>query len=231
MTGTGGMKRLWCAACCVMLLAASPPARSATLRTSAQENTDPKFLADGNEREPRFHFMLTATAAVPGALDVAMPPAQAQQAILQAVHNLAPQREEHRRYRMALPFGAPLFPPDADFAAPASVPATPALAAWLALPAARRRNDVLITPDVDYHWNAEGRQYSCQFIVHIEARDGAGSQLMLLQVRPTIHAGKRFDLLGRTGPGHYMDLRPAAPSAQAEAELRAFLAAALAPPQ
>jgi hypothetical protein len=163
-------------------------------------------------------------ADMPAALVVTMPPQQAQQAILQAVRQLAPQREEHRRYRMALPFGAPLFPPDADFAAPA-------LAAWLALPAAQRRYDVLITPDVDYYWNAEGRQYSCQFIIHVQARGGAGSQLALLQVRPTEYAGKRFDLLGRTGPGRYVDLRPAAPSAQTEAELRAFLAAALARPQ
>jgi hypothetical protein len=170
-----------------------------------------------------------AGAGMPAPLVVTMPPQQAQQAILQAVRQLAPQREEHRRYRMALPFGAPLFPPDADFAAPPTT--APALAAWLALPAAQRRYDVLITPDVDYHWNAEGRQYSCQFVIHVQARDGAGSQLALLQVRPTEYAGKRFDLLGRTGPGRYVDLRPAAPSAQTEAELRAFLAAALARPQ
>jgi hypothetical protein len=174
-----------------------------------------------------------ASAGMPAPLVVTMPPQQAQQAILRAVRQLAPRREEHRRYRMALPFGAPLFPPDADFAAPqTTAPSTaPALAAWLALSAAQRRYDVLITPDVDYYWNAEGRQYSCQFIIHVQARDGAGSQLALLQVRPTEYAGKRFDLLGRTGPGRYVDLRPAAPSAQTEAELRAFLAAALARPQ
>ncbi|MFS2138458.1 hypothetical protein [Duganella sp. Dugasp56] len=184
-------------------------------------------------------LLLAAASGAGGAADmqaalvVTMPPQQAQRTILQAVRQLAAQREEHRRYRMALPFGAPLFPPDADFAAPSTAASTtaPALAAWLALPAAQRRYDVLITPDVDYYWNAEGRQYSCQFIIHVQARGGAGSQLALLQVRPTEYAGKHFDLLGRTGPGRYMDLRPAAPSAQTEAELRAFLAAALAHPQ
>jgi len=157
-------------------------------------------------------------------LAVPVPPQQAQQEILQAVRQLTTPREEHRRYRLALPFGAPLFPPDADFATP---PLSPQLAAWLALPAAARGHDVLITPDVDYYWNAEGRRYSCQFLIHIQA-DGAGARLALLQVRPTEYAGKHLDLLGRTGPGRYMTLRPATPSAQAEAELAAFLAAALA---
>jgi hypothetical protein len=177
-------------------------------------------------------LLLTAScsgrAAATQPLTATMPPPQAQQAILRALRQLAPQREEHRRYRLALPFGAPLFPADSDFAAQPG--ATPALAAWLALPAAQRRHDVLITPDVDYYWNAEGRRYSCQFIIHIQAGDGAGSQLSLLQVRPTINTGKRFDLLGRTGPGRYLDLRPATPSAQTEAELRAFLAATLTAP-
>lgn len=123
-----------------------------------------------------------------------------------------------------MPFGAPLFPSDDDFAA---LPLAPKLGAWLALPAATRQNDVLIVPEVDYYWTAEGRQFSCQFLIHIAA-DGSGSRLALLQVRPIEYAGKRFELLGRTDPGLYMTLRPATPSVQAEAELAAFLAAALA---
>lgn len=185
----------------------------------------------------------TAPAAV---LTVPLAPAQAQQAILLAVRQLPPQREEHRRYRLALPFGAPLFPPDDDFAlalvppAPAPTPASAsasapapasatasALAGWLALSAAQRRHDVLITPDVDYYWSAEGRQFSCQFIIHLEAH-GTGTRLVTLQVRPTEYAGKHFELLGRTGPGRYIKLLPSTPSAQSEAELRAFLTTALA---
>lgn len=158
------------------------------------------------------------------ALPVPLPPPQAQQAILRALQRIAPQREEHRRYRMAVPFGAPLFPPDADFA---TAPLAPALAAWLALPVAQRRHDVLIVPDIDYYWHAEGRQYSCQFILHIAAH-GTGSQLAVLQVRPTSYAGKRFELVGRTGPGLYMRVLPAAPSESTEADLRRFLTAALA---
>lgn len=177
----------------------------------------------------------TAPAAM---LTVPLAPAQAQQAILLAVRQLPPQREEHRRYRLALPFGAPLFPPDDDFAlalvppapaparAPASAPAS-GLAGWLALSATQRRHDVLITPDVDYYWSAEGRQFSCQFIIHLEAH-GTGTRLVTLQVRPTEYAGKHFELLGRTGPGRYIKLLPSTPSAQSEAELRTFLAAALA---
>lgn len=163
-------------------------------------------------------------------LTVPLAPAQAQQAILLAVRQLPPQREEHRRYRLALPFGAPLFPPDDDFAlalaTQASAPA-PTLAGWLALSATQRRHDVLITPDVDYYWSAEGRQFSCQFIIHLEAH-GTGTRLVTLQVRPIEYAGKRFELLGRTGPGRYIKLLPTTPSAQSEAELRAFLTTALA---
>lgn len=163
-------------------------------------------------------------AAAQVALIVPMPPPQAQQAVLRAVRQIAPEREEHRRYRMALPFGAPLFPPDADLATP---PPSAALATWFALPAAQRQHDILLTPDIDYYWPASGRLYSSQFILHITAHS-AGAQLTVLPVHPIEYTGKRFELLGRTGPGRYMQLRPTAPSAQAEAELRGFLSAALA---
>ncbi|MYN16612.1 hypothetical protein GTP81_07585 [Rugamonas sp. FT107W] len=173
-------------------------------------------------------LLLSATAqARSGELTVPLAPPQAQQAILQAVQRIPAQQEAHRRYRMALPYGAPLFPPDADLAL---APANAALTAWLRLPPEQRRHDVLIVPDVDYYWNAEGRRFSCQFIVHVQAADGQ-SRLAMLQVRPTVYAGKSFKLLGRTGPGAYLDLRPAAPSAQSAAELRAFLASALGQPQ
>jgi hypothetical protein len=165
-----------------------------------------------------------AHAGMPAGLAVAMPPPEAQRQILEAVRQIAPQREAHRRYRLALPFGAPLFPSDDDFAA---LPLAPKLGAWLALPAATRQNDVLIVPEVDYYWTAEGRQFSCQFLIHIAA-DGSGSRLALLQVRPTEYAGQHFELLGRVGPGFYMKLLPTTPSARSEAELMAFLAAALA---
>lgn len=45
-----GWQRLLCAACCGMLLATALPARAVTLRTAAQEGTEPKFIADGPER-------------------------------------------------------------------------------------------------------------------------------------------------------------------------------------
>lgn len=175
-------------------------------------------------------LLLSTTAhAQSGELTVPLAPPQAQQAILQAVQRIPAQQEAHRRYRMALPYGAPLFPPDADLAL---APSGDALAAWLRLPPEQRRHDVLIAPDVDYYWNAEGRQFSCQFIVHVQAAADRGqSRLAVLQVRPTVYAGKSFKLLGRTGPGAYVDLRPAAPSAQSAAELRDFLASALGQPQ
>ena len=172
--------------------------------------------------------LLLACASLPAApLAVGVAPAQAQQAVLQAVRQIPSQREQRRRYRMALPFGSPLFPDDTDLALP---PVAPELQAWLALPTAQRQHDLLITPDVDYFWRAEGRQYSCQFLIHITAH-GPGAQMELLQLHPTEYAGKQFKLLGRTGPGLYMKLLPATPSAQSAAELQAFLAAALAQQQ
>gem|GEM_PF-3177105 len=172
-------------------------------------------------------LLIACSTPIAAPLAVGMAPAQAQQAVLQAVRQIAPQREERRRYRMALPFGAPLFPSDADLALP---PLAPELRAWLALPAEQRRHDLLITPDVDYFWRAEGRQYSCQFLIHITAH-GPGAQLALLQLHPTEYAGKQFKLLGRTGPGLYMKLQPTTPSAESEAGMHAFLAAALAQQQ
>lgn len=159
-------------------------------------------------------------AAQPGTLFVSLPPAEAQQAVLRAVQEISPQREERRRYRLAFPFGAPLFPPDEDIA---QSPVTNALATWLALPATVRQHDVLITPDVDYYWNAEGRQYSCQFVVHIAAQS-SGSRLKVIQLRPVEYAGRHFELLGRTGPGRYIKILPTSPSAETEDHLRRFLA-------
>ncbi|RZT10227.1 hypothetical protein SAMN05216319_1316 [Duganella sp. CF402] len=168
-------------------------------------------------------FLIACSPVMAAALAVSLPPAQAQQAVLRAVQQIAPHNELRRRYRMALPFGSQLFPPDADLALP---PAAPDLRAWLALPAAQRRHDLLVTPDIDYFWPAEDRQYSCQFLIHITAH-GPGAQLAVLQLRPTEYAGKEFKLLGRTGPGRYMKLLPASPSAESDAGMRAFLAAAL----
>lgn len=41
-----GWKRLLGAACCALLLSASPPSHAIVLRTAAQEGTEPKFIAD-----------------------------------------------------------------------------------------------------------------------------------------------------------------------------------------
>nr|WP_315261447.1 hypothetical protein [uncultured Duganella sp.] len=159
-------------------------------------------------------------AAQSDPLVVSLPPAEAQQAVLRMVREISPQREERRRYRLAFPFGAPLFPPDEDIA---QSPVTTALATWLALPATVRQHDVLITPDVDYYWNAEGRQYSCQFVVHIAAQS-SGSRVKVIQLRPVEYAGRHFELLGRTGPGRYIRILSTSPSAETEKHLKRFLA-------
>lgn len=167
-----------------------------------------------------------AWGAEPDALVAEQAPAQVQQLVLRAMHQLAPGGEAHRRYHMTLPFGAPLFPPDTDLA----ISPTPALARWLRLPRDARRHDVLIVPDADYYWDAGGAPFSCQFIVHLQAQGAGRTVLTVLQVQPTERHGKKLALLGRTGPGFYLDIRPAAPAPQASADLLALLAAALAHP-
>lgn len=167
-----------------------------------------------------------AWAAQPDEIVVAQSPAQVQQLVLRALQHLAPGGEARRRYHLALPFGAPLFPPDADLA----LSPTPALARWLQLPVAARRHDVLIVPDADYYWDAGGAPFSCQFIVHVQEQGAGRTRLTVLQVQPTERHGKKLDLLGRTGPGFYLDIRPAAPAPQASADLLALLGSALAQP-
>jgi hypothetical protein len=174
----------------------------------------------------------------------AQPARLAQQAVLRAVAQLPAAHPLRRRYRLAIAFDDPLFPPDDNLKAAPGQPQDPALAAWLALPRAARAHDVLITPDADYFWREDGRDYSAQFIVHLGAAATAAAPqvpllpqvlhatqpLQVLQVHATYRLGRRFELLGRTGPGYYWDLRPAPPSARAAAELAAFLAAPTAPP-
>ncbi|MBA5637777.1 hypothetical protein H3H37_12005 [Duganella sp. LX20W] len=169
---------------------------------------------------------LRVGCAEPEAVVVAQAPAQVQQLVLRTLQQLAPGGEARRRYHLALPFGAPLFPPDADLA----LSPTPDLARWLQLPADARRHDVLIVPDADYYWDAGGAPFSCQFIVHLQAQGAGRTRLTVLQVQPTERHGKKLDLLGRTGPGFYLDIRPAAPAPKASADLLALLAAALAHP-
>ncbi|UTY56176.1 hypothetical protein [Massilia sp. erpn] len=159
---------------------------------------------------------------------LAQPPAAAQAAILRVIAELPPQVPLRRRYRLAVAYGAPLFPADADLAPQPGEPANLDIAAWLRLPTARRAHDVLITPDADYFWHQDGTEYSAQFIVHLEQR-GMGSALSIAQAHPTALYGRKFHLLGRTGPGYYQDIRPIAPSSQAGADLAAWLAVALGP--
>ena len=169
-----------------------------------------------------------------------------QQAVLRAVAQMPPSHPLRRRYRLAIAFGDALFPPDDNLRAAPGQPQDPALAAWLALPRAERAHDVLITPDADYFWPQDGRDYSARFIVHIAgagdasvavperaelpgpaSRTGMAGDVVfqVLQVHATQRLGRRFHLLGRTGPGYYWELRPAAPSAQAAAGLASFVAA------
>ncbi|AVR95630.1 hypothetical protein [Pseudoduganella armeniaca] len=153
-------------------------------------------------------------------LHVTRTPADVAAAILAGVARLPPADPLARRYRQAYGFSHPLFPPDAELRGETP---QPALTAWLALPPAQRRNDVVILPASDHYWRQDGTDYRATFIVHVTpAADG--SDIAILQYGASTLHGKAFRLLGRTGPGRYLDIRPAAPSPAAAAELAAWLA-------
>lgn len=161
--------------------------------------------------------------AVPMMVDilaVAMPPAAVQQALMATIGHLPHAHPRRRRYRLAVPFDTPLFPPDDMLRdAPGGE-----LEAWLALPRSQRRHDVLLLPDEDYYWPDGGAgEYSAQFLVHLAAH-AAGTALAIVQVHARRRHGKAFRLLGRTGPGFYWDIRPSAPSPSAAAALADDLA-------
>ncbi len=165
----------------------------------------------------------------PARLMLDQPVDQARSAVLAGLQHL-PSTDEQRRYRLVLIFGMPLFLSDADIA----VDATPRgslgeLTGWLNLPAASRMQDLLVTPDIDYFWPADyylGRQrigFTTSFILHFGRGKQGGTVIDILQINGFVRLGKRFDLLGRTGPKYYWDDRPAAPSPQAARDLQAVL--------
>lgn len=161
-----------------------------------------------------------ATPTVAAVLTVPYPAAQAQELVLKALADQHPGKPDRRRYRMATPYGAPLFPPDSYFN---DQPGNGQLARWRALATDQRRYDVLISPDVDFYWTADGKAFACEFIVHVEQGGAGQAQLTILQAHPVVYLGRKFWALGRTGPGWYRELKPAPPSPQATAELRTYL--------
>lgn len=164
--------------------------------------------------------------ACPSVLVLALSPAAAQQALLDTVTRLSETHPRRRRYRLAVPFGTALFPPDHLLREAPGWPADAAIDTWLALPPSQRRHDVLLLPDEDYYWHEPGAaagDYAAQFIVHL-AHAPAGSAVSLFQVHARRRHGKVFRLLGRAGPGFYWDIRPATPSQAAVDTLAGDLA-------
>lgn len=168
------------------------------------------------------HATPLSAANAAARLHVALAPERVSATIQAGVARLPATDPLARRYRQAYPFYDPLFPPDAELRGETPVPA---LTAWLTLPPAQRRHDVAILPATDYYWRQDGSDYRATFIVHVTPAAGGGSDLAVLQYGARTLHGKAFRLLGRTGPGRYLDIRPAAPSAAAAADLAAWLAA------
>lgn len=180
----------------------------------------------------------TGTTGATGASDAPRPtlstalllplaPTDAQQALLAVVAQLPATHPRRRRYRLAIPFGAPLFPPDHLLQPTPGQQADAGLVAWLALPPDQRRHDVLLLPDEDYYWREPGDtagDYSAQWIVHLAEDRVAGTALSIVQAHARRRRGKSFHLLGRTGPGLYWNITPTTPSTAAAATLAADLA-------
>lgn len=165
-----------------------------------------------------------------------LPPPQTQQAILQALKAIH-DPDLRQRYRSAYPFGSPLFPRDDDlraFGDQANGRVSPALEHWLALPPAQRAYDLWISPNVDYYWasdysrDGEPVEFSAEFLVHLRAVAEAKTEVTVLQIHSKTRMGKKFDLLGRAGPGFYWDIRPVEASPRASADLLNLLARTLA---
>jgi hypothetical protein len=132
-----------------------------------------------------------------------------------------------RRYHLFIEFGAPLFPPDEQIAFDAAPRGGPrnGLERWLHLDPAKRQFDLLVLPDIDYFWPADMQVgsyrplYSTAFILHLEPAAEGKTSVHLLQINGMARFGKKFDLLGRTGPKFYWDDRPVPASPQAAREL------------
>lgn len=166
------------------------------------------------------------------------PAHQIREIILQAFHRIAGSNGPKDRYRMVYEMDSPLFPPDDAF-----VGAQPGdmshleprpLQDWLKIPRRDRKLDLYIVPNEDFYWESDYRlnkkpvPFSTEFILNFVLISETKTKIYLIQKGAHIRAGKKFDLLGRTGPGRYWDIRPVAPSPRAATELAAFLKAALA---
>jgi hypothetical protein len=175
------------------------------------------------------------TAAIGSEASFPMPyaPVEARRQLMARLANLV-DPALRRRYRLMIEFGAPLFPPDEQIEVDAvrrgGLGAD--LHRWLHLSPELRRFDLLVLPDVDYFWPAgiqpRGHHppYSAAFILHMEPTAEGKTAVHVLQINSMARFGKKFDLLGRTGPKFYWDDRPVPPSPQAARDLIGHLAGA-----
>ena len=189
------------------------------------------------DQRPSTYRMVQATIF----LNVNMTPEIAKRRVLAAIQVAQSDPTLRGRYRQAVAFGTGLFPGDDELRAfePAvdSEGKLSALAHWLTLPAEARRHDLWISPDVDFYWKSDHifkgqpADFSAQFILHFAERGARETTVEVVQFRSRVRLGKKFDLLGRTGPGRYWDIRPVAPSPRANEAMLAFLSRALDTPR
>jgi len=120
------------------------------------------------------------------------------------------------RYRLAVAYGAPLFPGDQVLADQSR--GGPALAAWLARAPASRSPAWLVLPDADWLAGAPAGTVRCQLLVSVTGK-GRGSQIAILPLGCEQALGRQWRLLGRTGPGRYVASAPLPPQSTAALEL------------
>lgn len=184
---------------------------------------DPQLVVDS-----RFEFTV----------EDSRPAHQTREIILQAFHRIAGSNGLKNRYRMVYKMDSPLFPSDDAFVGvqPSDVsrPEPRPLQDWLKILRLDRKLDLYVVPNEDFYWESDYRlnkkpvAFSAEFILNFVSIGESKTKIYLIQKGAHIRAGKKFDLLGRTGPGRYWDIRPVAPSPRAATELAAFLKAALA---
>ncbi len=128
-----------------------------------------------------------------------------------------------RRFSVARP-GDDYFPRDDQIAANRQ-----ALARYLTLPAAAKREDLFLydfsdADDGRSYWLSEyyvgGRQvpFRCNFLIHLEPAGPTATAIEIFELSPRVWVGKKFSFEAH-GPGRYLDVRDVAPTTADRLEL------------
>jgi hypothetical protein len=136
-------------------------------------------------------------------------------------------RHPNLRLLVLAPVADGLLPDDVQLLAAAAD--NPALGAYAAADAAERRRDFFLSDLSDeyrpseYFWRGRPAPFQTDFIVRLQPAAAGGTRLEIVEYRPRVRLGKRFDLRGHHGPGFYCDIRFVAPTVRDRRELLALV--------